>query len=503
MSLSVRDALIRRWMRTQHQYVRENVKKVYYLSLEFLMGRLLGNALFNVSLYEECGDIVKNIDMNIEDIIEQERDMGLGNGGLGRLAACFLDSMATLDLPAFGYGIRYEYGIFYQDIQNGHQVERPDNWLSYGNPWEIMRPDLTYKIQFGGRVNTFYDSTGKQINEWIDTEDVLALAYDIPIPGYNTHTVNNLRLWQSKSSSEFNFEKFNQGDYFKAVEDKNRSENISKVLYPNDNTESGKVLRLKQQFFFTSATLQDIIRRFKILNNDFRHFPDLNAIHLNDTHPAIAVAELMRLLIDVEKLDWEVAWDITQKTLAYTNHTVMSEALEKWAVPLFERLLPRHLQIITKINALFLERISWDSRHDPKDTDQLKRMSIFEEGHTKMIKMSNLAIVGSHSVNGVAALHTEIIKKDIFKDFYAFFPNKFSNKTNGITQRRWLLWANPYLSKLITQRIGDGWITDLEQLRKLEDFAADDEFMEQFDYAKWIEKRRLMDKLEASYNPLC
>lgn len=497
MALAVRDRLIRNWLRTQHHYYRNDVKRVYYLSMEFLMGRLLGNALTNLGFYEESANILEDMGLDLEEIRELEHDMGLGNGGLGRLAACFLDSMATLELPAFGYGIRYEYGIFEQEIVNGWQVERPDNWLRYGSPWEIIRPEYTYKVKFNGHVITHSNQWGKTNYEWVETDEVLALAYDIPIPGYNNNTCNNLRLWEAKASQDFNFDFFNQGDYIKAVENRYETENISKVLYPNDNTVAGKELRLKQQYFFVSASLQDIIRRFKVNHSDFHNFADKNTIQLNDTHPAIAIVELMRILLDDENLDWEVAWEITTKTFAYTNHTVLTEALEKWSVKLFEKLLPRHLQIIYDINAKFLDIVRMRFYND---IDKIRRMSIIEEGSEKMIRMAHLAIVGSFSVNGVAELHTKILKDKIFNDFFILFPDKFNNKTNGITQRRWLKKANPSLSNLITEVIGDSWVTDLYQLKNLEKFSDDREFQNKWQESKNINKHKLFNFIENHYN---
>ena len=497
MALAVRDRLIRNWLRTQHHYYRNDVKRVYYLSMEFLMGRLLGNALTNLGFYEESANILEDMGLDLEEIRELEHDMGLGNGGLGRLAACFLDSMATLELPAFGYGIRYEYGIFEQEIVNGWQVERPDNWLRYGSPWEIIRPEYTYKVKFNGHVITHSNQWGKTNYEWVETDEVLALAYDIPIPGYNNNTCNNLRLWEAKASQDFNFDFFNQGDYIKAVENRYETENISKVLYPNDNTVAGKELRLKQQYFFVSASLQDIIRRFKVNHSDFHNFADKNTIQLNDTHPAIAIVELMRILLDDENLDWDVAWEITTKTFAYTNHTVLTEALEKWSVKLFEKLLPRHLQIIFDINAKFLDIVRMRFYND---IDKIRRMSIIEEGSEKMIRMAHLAIVGSFSVNGVAELHTKILKDKIFNDFYILFPEKFNNKTNGITQRRWLKKANPSLSNLITEVIGDSWVTDLYQLKNLEKFSDDREFQNKWQESKNINKHKLFNFIENHYN---
>lgn len=497
VALSTRDKMMRRWMRTQAEYHTDGTKKVFYLSMEFLMGRLLESALINLGIYDEAEKIVKEYGYELRELIEYENDMGLGNGGLGRLAACFLDSMATLQLPAYGYGIRYEYGIFSQDIEKGYQVEHPDNWLGFGSPWEVMRPDLTFKIKFYGRVDTYYDKAGNMQVSWVDTKDVLALGYDIPIPGYNNNNVNNLRLWEAKATHDFDFEFFNQGDYVKAVENKNDSENISKVLYPNDNTVFGKELRLKQQYFFVSASLQDIIRKYNDLyGSDFSKFHEINVIQLNDTHPAIAIPELMRILIDEQNLGWDEAWKITTKTFAYTNHTVLSEALEKWSVKLFEYLLPRHLQIIYEINFRFLDQVR---KKFMGDADILRRMSIIMEGDEKMIRMAHLAIVGSYSVNGVARLHTEILKEKVFPDFYKFSPEKFNSKTNGITQRRWLKKANPELSEIITEKIGDGWVKELYKLKDLEKYAEDRNLQEKWIKAKDKRKAILIDHIKEEY----
>ncbi len=492
LSLSIRDRLVRRWLRTQQKYKEKNVKRVYYLSMEFLMGRLLGNALINLNFYDECYNILKNIGYNLEDIRELEPDMGLGNGGLGRLAACFLDSMATLNLPAFGYGIRYDYGIFKQEIENGYQVEQADNWIAYGNPWEILRRRLVFRVKFGGSVVTKQED-GKTFYDWIDTNDVLAVAYDIPIPGYRTNTVNNLRLWSSRAATDFSFTEFNSGNYLKAVENENLSENISKVLYPNDNLAIGKSLRLQQEYFFVSATLQDIIRKFRISNKSLKTFAEKTAIQLNDTHPVIATAELMRLLLDEEKFSWDEAWEITVKTFSYTNHTVVPEALEQWQVPLFEKLLPRHLQIIYEINARFLNHVR---ENYSNDDSVIAEVSIIGEGEPKSIRMSHLAIVCSHKVNGVAALHTEILKAKIFYHFNKIYPKKFINVTNGITPRRWLKTADPFLSELISDRIGDGWVTDLPQLKKLEKFVNNMDFKEFWRTSKWLSKKILIQLIK-------
>ena len=431
LALAVRDRLIERWIETQQTYYRSPSKRVYYLSLEFLMGRTLGNAILNLGIEEGVMKALHELGLRFEALEEREFDAGLGNGGLGRLAACFMDSMATLGLPAYGYGIRYDYGIFFQRIRDGWQVETPDNWLRYGNPWEIDRPEHLYPVNFYGRVNQYYDRKGRFRCDWVDTEQVMAMGYDTPIPGYRNNTVNNLRLWAAKSTREFDLAYFNHGDYERAVADKDRSETISKVLYPNDNVFIGKELRLKQEYFFVSATLQDIVRRYKKTNpSGFDEFPDMVAIQLNDTHPSIAVAELMRILVDAEELPWERAWDITVRTFGYTNHTLLPEALEKWAVSLLGRVLPRHLQIIYEINRRFLEELG---RRFPGDVDRMRRASIIEEGDEKRVRMAHLAVIGSHAVNGVSALHTELLKKEVFRDFSELWPERFINFTNGIT----------------------------------------------------------------------
>ena len=497
LSLSIRDKLVRAWLRTQQKYKEEDVKRVYYLSLEFLMGRLLGNALINLDFYDECYNILKEDGYNLENVRELEPDMGLGNGGLGRLAACFLDSMATLGLPAFGYGIRYEYGIFKQEIENGYQAEKPDHWLSYGNPWEVMRRELTYRVKYYGNVVTEADAKGELKFKWLNTQDVLAVAYDIPVPGYHIDTVNNLRLWAAKSTHEFSFEEFNSGNYMAAVESKNISENISKVLYPNDTITSGKFLRLRQQYFFVSATLQDIIRKYKINHSNYDKFAEKTAIQLNDTHPVIAIPELMRILIDEENLSWEYAWKITTSTFGYTNHTVVPEALEEWAVPIMETLLPRHLQIIYEINRRFLIEVRKTYTTDERIIAEL---SIIKEGPTKAIRMSNLAIVGSHSINGVAELHTEILKTIIFPHFYKIYPEKFNNVTNGITPRRWLKKCNPLLSGIINDKIGEGWVKDLDELKKLENYLEDKDFRDYWKSSKWLNKNLLIRYIEKEHN---
>ena len=505
LALAVRDRLIERWSRTQDAYYANDAKRIYYMSLEFLMGRALTNSLINLGIDGETAKAVYELGYDLEELSEAEWDAGLGNGGLGRLAACLLDSLATLELPAYGYGIRYEYGLFHQRIANGQQLEVPDAWLRYGNPWEIPRPNDFLRVKFYGHVNQYTNDEGRFTVDWVNTEDVLALPYDTPIPGYKNGTANTLRLWSAKSRDEFDLSYFNRGDYEGAVEAKDRSENITKVLYPNDNIFEGKELRLKQEYFFASATLQDIIRRYKkrwrIFDQQlslpvFARFAEKNAIQLNDSHPAIAIPELMRILIDIERLDWDAAWEITRKTFAYTNHTVMPEALEAWLVDLMGRVLPRHLQIIYEINHRFLNEVR---ERFPEDNERYRRMSIIEEGAEKRVRMANLAIVGSHAVNGVAAMHTEILKTDVFRDFHEIWPGKFSNKTNGISQRRWLKQCNPKLSALITEVIGETWVTDLFQLRQLAGMAADAEFADQWRAVKRENKLQLTEIIENQY----
>jgi len=477
----VRDHLIERWLKTQQAYHEQDAKRVYYLSLEFLIGRTLGNSLVNLGLLDECHKALHDLGYSLEEIRELEWDAGLGNGGLGRLAACFLDSMATMGIPGYGYGIRYEYGIFFQKLINGYQVEAPDNWMRYGNPWEFARPEHLYKVKFKGRLHESRNEHGGIQADWVDTEDVMAMAHDIPIPGYGTETVNNLRLWSAKSTRAFDLSFFNSGDYIGAVQHKNDTENISRVLYPSDQVREGKELRLKQQYFFVSASLQDIIRRYKKTHNNFNSFPCKVAIQLNDTHPAIAIPELMRILMDEEGVGWDKAWEITLDTIAYTNHTVMPEALEKWPVELMEHLFPRHMQIIYEVNHRFLNEVQ---KRFPGDPGRMRNMSIIEEGPVRMVRMANLAIIGSHSINGVAELHSRILRERVFSDFYQVMPEKFQNKTNGITQRRWLKKSNPALSTLITEHMGDKWITDLSELKRLLPLADDASFRKKWQAAK-------------------
>jgi starch phosphorylase len=504
LALAVRDRLMERWIRTQDAYYEHDAKRVYYLSLEFLIGRTLGNSLINLGLVEECEKAAFDLGYDLERLREAEWDAGLGNGGLGRLAACFLDSLATLELPSYGYGLRYDYGIFHQRIVDGTQVETPDGWLRYGNPWEIPRTGDQFPVQFYGRVEQQLNERGRLTTRWVDTEDILAIPYDTPVPGYRNQTVNTLRLWSARATEEFNLRYFNEGDYQRAVEEKAESENITKVLYPNDNVFEGRELRLKQEYFFVSATLQDVIRRYKkhyLMYDDqrglktFDRFAERTAIQLNDTHPALAIPELMRILVDQEELGWDEAWEITTASFGYTNHTVMPEALERWSVDLLGRVLPRHLQIIHEINARFLDLV----RSRGADDDRCRRMSIIEEGAEKRVRMANLAIVGSHAVNGVAALHSEILQKQVFRDFHELWPEKFSNKTNGITQRRWLKKANPGLSALITEAIGDKWVTDLYQLRGLLKHAEDPGFVERWRAVKRANKEALAEVISGQY----
>ena len=479
-ALAVRDRLTERWIATQQMHHDRAVKRIYYLSLEFLIGRLLDNNVINLHLEEACREAMATFGLNWDDLRDQEVDAGLGNGGLGRLAACFLDSMATLNLPSVGYGLRYDFGIFKQRIVNGYQVEVPDEWLKLGYPWEISHPEFSFEVEFGGRVESRPGPNGS-VWHWVDTKTVMGMPHDLPVVGYGGHTVNTLRLWSAKAAEEFDLDDFNRGSYVDAVANKVLAENLTKVLYPNDNVFEGKELRLKQQYFFVSCSIQDILRRFKAGKHAWEAFPNKAFIQMNDTHPALVIPELMRLLIDRQGLGWEEAWRITNESTGYTNHTILPEALEKWPIKLFERLFPRHLQIIYEINARFMRDVAtrW-----PLDQERLRRMSIIDEDGERHIRMANLAIVGSCSVNGVARLHTELLKHEVLKDFAELWPEKFNNKTNGITPRRWLLNANPVLARLITETIGDQWITDLDQLRKLESFVEDAAFRKRFRQAK-------------------
>ncbi len=491
ISYTMRDVLMEKWINTQQEYYDKHQKRVYYLSLEFLVGRSLGNSLINLGLYDEVDKALHNIGFELEEIREQEEDAALGNGGLGRLASCFLDSIATMKIPAYGYGIRYEYGLFLQRLIDGEQVESPDSWMRYGCPWEFQRTNFFYPVHFNGRIHSYVDNDGRYRSKWVETDDVMAMACDMLIPGYDNDHVINMRLWTAKASRELDLNFFNKGDYIGAVQSKVKSETISKVLYPSDTEVRGQELRLKQQYFFVAATFQDIMRRYKKKHDDsFNEFPNKIAVQLNDTHPSIAVPELMRLLLDDEGLSWEKAWHITINTVAYTNHTLMPEALETWPVELLGRLLPRHMEIIFEINHRFLQQVA-DTY--PGDANKLRELSIIDENNGKRVRMAHLAIVGSHSVNGVAELHTHLLKTRIFKTFHEFYPGKFNNKTNGITPRRWLLKCNPDLSDLINDAIGEKWITNLEELRGLEKFVDDTAFCQKWQAAKLANKHRLAE----------
>lgn len=493
LALSIRDLMVEKWLATKDVYEKEKSKTVCYISLEFLIGRTIGNAMINLGVYDAAKAAMQELGFDVEELREQEVDAGLGNGGLGRLAACFLDSMATLELPAYGYGIRYDFGIFKQLIVDDCQIEEPDNWLSNGNPWEIRRPELARIVKFGGHVEAYQDAGANKLRRrWVNSHQVLAMPYDTPIPGYENNTVNTLRLWAAQAVSGFDLSKFNQGDYINANLEAALSANISRVLYPNDNNYEGKELRLKQQYFLVSATIQDIIGRIKSIGGDLRDFPKYAVIQLNDTHPALAIPELMRILVDEENFLWEDAWAICTQSFNYTNHTLMSEALEKWSTDLLGKLLPRHLEIIYEINFRFLREVS--TRYIG-DNDRLSRMSIIEEHPVKMARMAYMCVVASHKVNGVAALHTELLKNGLFRDFNEFYPGKFVNVTNGITPRRWLRKANPDLSAVITERIGEGWCKDLSELKKFEKYADDPATIQAVAKAKRANKLRLAEHI--------
>jgi starch phosphorylase len=493
LAYTVRDRLLNRFIASRKVHYKKNVKIVCYLSAEFLMGRYLGNNLINLGFYDRIRQAMEESGLELGDLLEQEHDPGLGNGGLGRLAACFLDSLATLDIPAIGYGIRYEFGIFHQAIKDGFQVEVPDKWLRYGNPWEVPRQDDSVHVKYGGYTEMYHDQKNRPRVSWVHDREVLAVPYDTPVAGYNTNTVNTLRLWRAVAAEneDFDFQAFNAGDYDGAVASKMSSETISKVLYPNDNTPQGRQLRLEQQYFFAAASLQDIIR------NHLKTYPNLDnlfdsvAIQLNDTHPTVSIAELMRLLIDDHLYDWDKAWYITQKTFAYTNHTLLPEALERWPVSLFSSLLPRHLEIIYEINHRFLEDVrTWF----PDDEERLARMSIVEEYPEKAIRMANLACIGSHAINGVAELHTELLKSHTLRDFAELWPEKFFNKTNGVTPRRWILLSNPELAKLYKEKLGGmDWLKDLDRVREIEKFVDDAEFRARWHEIKQANKKQLAD----------
>ena len=501
-SMAIQRIIIARMMKTLAVHNEGNVRRVYYLSMEFLMGRLFVNNMIAAGVLEEVTEALQNLGHPLEETRDEEYDMALGNGGLGRLAACFLDSLATLDLPAVGYGIHYEYGLFKQEFRDGYQVELPDAWIQYGSPWEIIRPQHKQEVPVYGHIEIVTDDNGKERTVWVGWRKLIGIPYDIPIPGYGTETVNFLRLWESKAPEEFDFDAFNRGGYEEAVRQKNMAETISKVLYPNDHTEAGKELRLLQQYFFVACSLRDIIRRFQKDNSDWETFPDKVAIQLNDTHPAIGIPELQRLLVDEYGLPWKKAWSIVTRTFAYTNHTLMPEALEKWGVSLFRKVLPRHLQIIFEINKNFLDEVE---KKWPGDTDKKRNLSLIEEGGEQMVRMGHLSVVGSHSVNGVAAIHSNLIKSHLFPDFHALWPKKINNKTNGITPRRWLLGCNPRLADLITRNIGHGWERDLDRLRELEPLADDASFREEFMAVKHANKvklaKRILDECGVTVDP--
>ncbi|NEV62705.1 glycogen/starch/alpha-glucan phosphorylase [Thiorhodococcus minor] len=491
LAITLRDRLMERWKRTRQAYDDKRCKRTYYLSLEFLMGRTLSNAMLNLDVDGPVEKGLYDLGLMLEEIASNEPDPGLGNGGLGRLAACFLDSCATLQLPVRGYGLRYEYGMFRQLIEKGEQVEEPDHWLRDGNPWELERPEFTQRIQFGGRTESYTDHAGRLAVRWVDTHDVLAVPYDIPVPGYRNDTVNTLRLWKAAATDEFDLDEFNAGSYPESVAQKNAAEHITMVLYPNDASENGKELRLRQQFFLASASLKDVLRDWvRLHGKDFSRFAELNCFQLNDTHPAVSVAELMRQLMDDHGLEWGEAWDITTSTMAYTNHTLLPEALERWPVRLFRQLLPRILEIIFEINARFLAEVSlrW-----PGDNDRQRRMSLIEEGYEPQVRMAYLAIVGSYSVNGVAALHSELLVEGLFRDFHELWPEKFNNKTNGVTPRRWLSLCNPGLRDLLDETIGTDWVYHLDKLSKLAPHADDASFRKRWHAIKQDSKQRLAD----------
>ena len=485
VSYSVKDIIMDRWLATQKTYEKEDVRTVVYMSMEFLMGRALGNNMINLTVYKDIKEALDEMGLDLNVIENQEPDAALGNGGLGRLAACFLDSLATLGYPAYGCGIRYRYGMFKQQIKDGYQIEVPDNWLKDGNPFEIKRPEYSYEVKFGGYVRCYKDEDGRDKFVQEDYRSVIAVPYDMPVVGYGNNVVNTLIIWDAEPVNTFNLESFNKGDYHKAIEQENLAKNIVEVLYPNDNHYAGKELRLKQQYFFVSASIQRAIAKYKKTNSDIRKFHEKYVFQLNDTHPTVTVAELMRILMDEEGLNWEEAWEVTTHCCAYTNHTIMAEALEKWPIELFSRLLPRVYQIVEEINRRFVEELKVKY---PGNQDKIRKMAVIYDGQ---VKMANLAIVAGFSVNGVAKLHTEILEKQELKDFYEMFPEKFNNKTNGITQRRFLLHGNPLLADWITGKIGDDWITDLSHLSRLKVYVDDEKCQREFMQIKYQNKLRL------------
>ncbi len=493
VAYTVRDRLLQRWIQTVRTLRRRDVRVVSYLSAEFLMGPHLANAVVNLGIREAVLEAVGRLGLDPNEVLAQEEEPGLGNGGLGRLAACFMDSLATLEIPAIGYGIRYEFGIFDQKIRDGWQVEVTDKWLRHGNPWEVPRPEIAYNVGFGGYTEHYTDDGGRFRARWIPRRVVKGMAYDTPVPGYQVGMANLLRLWKSEAVESFDFEAFNLGDYYGAVDEKVFSETISKVLYPNDEPEVGKKLRLGQQYFFVSCSLQDMIRIQLLMGDSLDSLHEKFAVQLNDTHPSVAVAELMRLLVDEHLMDWDTAWNITQNAFAYTNHTLLPEALEKWPLPLFREILPRHLEIIYEINRRFLDDVR---ALFPGDEERVARLSLIDETHEKYVRMAHLAAVGSHAINGVAALHTELLKKTVLRDFYEAFPEKFHNVTNGVTPRRWMLLSNPRLAELITRKIGGEWVVHPEELRRLEAWADDPEFQKAWREIKHANKRDLASIME-------
>jgi starch phosphorylase len=496
LAYTIRDRLLNRWLHTTQTYMEKSPRIVAYLSAEFLMGPHLGNNSIDLGLYNIVKQAMEELGLNLTELLEQEEEPGLGNGGLGRLAACYIDSLATLEIPAIGYGIRYEYGIFDQDIKDGWQVEMTDKWLRYGNPWEVARPDAELEVKLGGHTETYTDEQGRYRSRWVPFKIVKGVPYDTPILGFQTNTANTLRLWKAEAPESFDFEAFNKGDYFGAVHEKSECENITKVLYPNDESYQGRQLRLEQQYFFVSCSLQDMIRLMKMRNLPLERFHEYYAIQLNDTHPTVAIAELMRLFLDEYGFDWDKAWDITTKTFAYTNHTLLPEALERWSLPMFGGLLPRHLEIIYEINHRFLDMVRIKF---PDDLNRIRRMSIIDESGERYVRMANLACVGSYAINGVAELHSELLKQTVLRDFYEMYPEKFTNVTNGITPRRFMVLSNPRLANLITNKIGDGWIKHLDELRKLESFVEDSGFRQEFRQVKQAVKQDLTDYIRQNY----
>jgi glycogen phosphorylase len=493
LAYTIRDRLMSRWTKTAKTYFTKASRTVCYLSAEFLLGPQLGNNLNNLGIYDRVKTSMKELDLDLDELLEQEPEPGLGNGGLGRLAACYMDSLATLGIPSIGYGIRYEFGIFNQEIRDGWQVENTDKWLRYGNPWEIARPEISFDVKLGGRTENYIDADGDYKVRWIPDQVVKSVAYDIPILGYQAKTANFLRLWKAEACESFDFNAFNVGDYYGAVQEKISSENITKVLYPNDEPLVGKKLRLEQQYFFVSSSLQDMIRIYQQREQNLDYFYKKYAVQLNDTHPAIGIAELMRIFVDEHNMDWKKAWSITQKTFCYTNHTLLPEALEKWPLPLFASILPRHLEIIFEINHHFLHETCASFAND---VERIKRMSLIDEEGERQIRMANLACVGSNSINGVSQLHSDLLKDIVLKDFYELWPEKFNNKTNGVTQRRFMMLINPRLTKLINETIGDNWIKNLDGLKKLEKFADDPAFIEKWHQIKYENKKDLSTLLK-------